>query len=261
MINISSNTFGARVIGVVSGKGGVGKTTSVANIGAALAYNYHEDVVMIDANTTSAGLGVHLGKYSYKVSLNDVLKNKAYVSQALHAHPSGARFIPATTSITNIDADPKGLKKIIKDLREHVDYIILDCAPTLGDESGAGIDASDEIIIVTNTEWPSLLEAKRTLEYCKKKKKKVLGVIIVKGDPENTEFLGQIKKHVGAEVIGVVREDGKVLESIRKRVPVIHSFPYSKAAEDYEAILEKITGEKYYGRKNIFGKLLARIRA
>ena len=261
MINISSNTFGARVIGVVSGKGGVGKTTTVANIGAALAYNYHEDVIMIDANTTSAGLGIHLGKYSYGISLNDVLKNRVYVSQALYAHPSGARFIPATTAITNIDADPSGLKKLVKELREHVDYILMDCAPTLGDESSAGIDASDEIIIVTNTEWPSLLEAKRTLEYCKKKKKKILGLILVRADPENLELLNQISKHVGAEILGVVREDKNVLDSIKKRVPVIHSFPYSNASEDYEKILEKVTGEKYYGKKNIFGKVLAKIRA
>lgn len=259
MINVSSNSFGARVIGVVSGKGGVGKTTTATNIGVALSYNYHEDVIIIDANTTSAGMGVHIGNYSYNTSLNDVLKGRIHVSQALYSHPSGARFIPATTHLSNMDADPKGLKRIVKELKEYVDYIILDCAPTLGEETNAGIDSSDEIIIVTNSEWPSLLEAKRTIEYCQKKKKRILGLILTRTDPENLEFLNQVSKNLKVEILGAVRDDSKVLESIKRRVPVIHSYPYSKAAQDYERILEKITGEKYYGRKNVFGKLISKI--
>ncbi len=259
MINVSSNVLGARVIGIVSGKGGVGKTTTSTNIGVGLAYNYHEDVIMIDANTTSAGLSVHLGPYSYNISLNDVLRGRAHLSQAIYSHPSGARFIPATTHISDIDADPSGVKKIIKELKDHVDYIVLDCAPTLGEESNAGIDASDEIIVVTNSEWPALLEAKRTVEYCKKKRKKILGAILTKTDSSNIDFLTQVSKNLGVEILGTVREDDKVLESIKKRVPVIHSYPYSGASTDYEKILEKITGEKYYGRKNVFGKVLAKI--
>ncbi|MBR9678948.1 MAG: septum site-determining protein MinD [Nanoarchaeota archaeon] len=259
MINVSTNTFGARIIGIVSGKGGVGKTTTTTNLGTGLAYNYHEDVIMIDANTTSAGLSVHLGKYSYNISLNDVLKGKAHVSQAMYSHPSGARFIPATTNISSIDVDPKGVKKIVNELKEHVDYILLDCAPTLGDESGSGIDASNEIIVVSNSEWPALLEAKRTIEYCKKKKKKLLGLILTKTNPDNIDLLNDISKNLGIPILGVVRADEKIIESIKKRVPIIHSFPYSKASEDYEKILEKITEEKYYGKKNIIRKVLAKI--
>ncbi|PIN99902.1 hypothetical protein COT72_03635 [archaeon CG10_big_fil_rev_8_21_14_0_10_43_11] len=250
---------GARVIAIVSGKGGVGKTTTAANLGVGLAWNYKEDVILIDANTTSSGLGLHLGKYWYEISLNDVLNGKAHISQAMYAHPSGARLIPATTHLDNLDTDPKELKKVTKSLKPYVDYILLDCAPTLGDESTAGIDAADEIILVTNNDWPSLLEAKRTLEYAKHHKKAILGVILNKSPPLNDAMREKLEATLGVPVLGTIKNDEKVTESITRRVPVIHSFPYANAASDYVTILETVTGEKFYGKTSFFGKLLSRV--
>ncbi len=249
----------ARVIAIVSGKGGVGKTTTAANIGVALSWNYKEDVILIDANTTSSGLGLHLGKYSYDISLNDVLNGKAHISQAMYIHPSGARLVPATTHIEDLDTDPADLKKITKSLKPYVDYIILDCAPTLGEESTAGIDAADEIILVTNDDWPSLLEAKRTIEFAKKRKKGILGAILNKTNGISDEMKEKVQKVLGTEIIGTIREDERVKKSLEKRVPVVHSFPYSKATEDYIRIVETITGEKYYGKTGFFGKMLSKV--
>ena len=62
-----------RIIGVVSGKGGVGKTTLVANLGAALASLYKKDVIVVDCNVTTSHLGLYLGMYYYPISLNKVL--------------------------------------------------------------------------------------------------------------------------------------------------------------------------------------------
>lgn len=251
--------FKARVIAIVSGKGGVGKTTTTANIGAALAYNYKEDVIIIDANTTSSGLGIQLGQYDYEISLNDVLKGNANISQAMYAHPSGARIIPATTHLEDLDTRPQELKKTVKELEDYADYILLDCAPTLGEESTAGIEAAKEIILVTNTDWPSLLEAKRTIEYCRAEKKEMLGVILTKTKDENTYFLQKVEETLKTKILGTVRDDKKVTESIKNRAPVIHSHPYSKAAKDYVKIIEKITGDKYYGKRNIIGNMLAAV--
>lgn len=249
----------ARVIAIVSGKGGVGKTTTTANITTGLAWNYKDDVIAIDANTTSSGLGLHLGKYSYDVSLNDVLNGKAHISQAMYIHPSGVRLVPATTHLENLDADPYELKKIIQMLKPYADFIILDCAPTLGDESSAGIDASDEIIIVTNNEWPSLLEAKRTMEYARKMKKKIIGIVLTKTNELSPALKERIEKTLDTEILGIIRDDKSVLKSVERRVPVIHSKPYSKAAKDYAVLLEKLTGEKFYGSNSFVGKILSKL--
>lgn len=256
---IITNNIGARVISVISGKGGVGKTTITANIGAALAYNYKEKVLLIDANTTSSSLGLHLGQYHYEYGLNDVLNQKISVGQAIYKHPSGALLIPANTNIKDMDADPKKLKQLIKKLREHFDYIILDCAPTLGNETTAGIEASDETIIITNPDWSALLEAKRTIEYAKKKNKKILGVIINKAENLTPQTIQKISEALETPILGVVNNDDKFKKSLEKRVPLIHSYPYNKTAEQLEKIMEKITGEKYYAKKKIINKILNKI--
>jgi len=256
---IITNNLGARVIGIISSKGGVGKTTITANIGASLAYNYQENVIMIDANTTSSSLGIHLGKYNYPHSLNDVLSGRANLSQAIYAHPSGALLIPASVGINEINVDPKKLRRIVKQLREHFDYIILDCAPTLGEEAEAGIESSDELIIIANPDWPALLEAKRSIEYIKRKKKKILGVIINKAKTMTPEMMDKISDTLEAPILGLVSDDEKFKESVEKRVPLIHSYPYSQPAEQMERIMEKITKEKYYSKKNVIGKVLSKI--
>ena len=72
-------------------------------------------------------------------------------------------------------------------------------------------------------------------------------------------FIKKIEEVMGVEVIGVVNEDKRFKESLKRRVPLIHMFPYSKSAEQIEKIVEKITGEKFYTKKSFVGKLLARV--
>ncbi|MBS3051549.1 MAG: P-loop NTPase, partial [Candidatus Aenigmarchaeota archaeon] len=70
-----------RIIAVVSGKGGVGKTTMVANIGTALS-KLGKNVIILDANLTTPSLGMHLGVPLYPVTLHDVLKGRANIKDA-----------------------------------------------------------------------------------------------------------------------------------------------------------------------------------
>ena len=67
-----------RTIGIISLKGGVGKTTTVANLGAVLAKEFNKKVLVIDANFSAPNLGLHLGIVEPKVTIQDVLLNRAY---------------------------------------------------------------------------------------------------------------------------------------------------------------------------------------
>ena len=87
-----------RIIGVVSGKGGVGKTTMVANVGTALA-KMGKDVIVLDANLTTPSLGMHLGLPLYPVTIHDVLKGRASIKDAIYVHDSGLKIIPAGISL------------------------------------------------------------------------------------------------------------------------------------------------------------------
>ncbi|MCK5452598.1 MAG: AAA family ATPase, partial [Candidatus Aenigmarchaeota archaeon] len=84
------------IISVVSGKGGVGKTTLVSNLAVALT-KLGGKVLVIDGNVSGANLGIHLGVPSvYPVSLNDVLHKDAFITQAIYRHASGFNIIPAS---------------------------------------------------------------------------------------------------------------------------------------------------------------------
>ncbi|MFH0961922.1 MAG: AAA family ATPase, partial [archaeon] len=83
-----------RVIGIISGKGGVGKTTLVSNLGAVLAEEFKKDVVVLDCNFTTSHLGLYLGLYQTPITLNTVLQGKAELEDAIYTHRSGMKVIP-----------------------------------------------------------------------------------------------------------------------------------------------------------------------
>ena len=89
-----------RIIGVVSGKGGVGKTTVVANLGAALR-SLDKNVVLVDANVSTPALALSYGLYSPQTTLNDVLWGRAEVPEAMYIHHTGVRLIPASFDIND----------------------------------------------------------------------------------------------------------------------------------------------------------------
>ncbi len=243
-----------RVIGILSGKGGVGKTTIAANMGASLSWDYGNNVVAIDANTTSSNLGLNLGAYRFPVTLNDVLNGKADVTDAIYAHPSGLKFIPSSTFNEDLNADPSKIKNVVDEIKEFVDFIILDCPPTLSDETVSMINVIDEAVIVTNAEWAALLEAKRTIDFLKEKKKKILGVIVNKADLEPEE-VEKIKKALGVPVLGVIPEDDAVRRSVDKHVPFIHIYGRTRPSRAFKKVMEEITGQTFPNR-SFFEKII-----
>ena len=86
-----------RIIGVVSGKGGGGKTVTTINLSAALM-GFGKNVIAIDADVKMSGLGLQLGMYYFPVTLNDVLGNRGTIHESLYIHSSGLRIIPANAN-------------------------------------------------------------------------------------------------------------------------------------------------------------------
>lgn len=234
-----------RVIGLLSGKGGVGKTTITANLGVALAYDYNKRVIAIDANTTSCCLSFHLGRHNYKITLNEVLKKIKNISDAIYFHPSRLYIVPSSQKLKNLDANPYDLKENVNILMPHADIILLDGAPTLGAETHAVLEACDEVIIITNLETPSISEASRLEKLALAKKKKILGIVVNRARRSNKRLLEKLKKEVKAPVLGIVSEDDHVYKSIEEGVPVIHFYPNSTAARNLRGLVEKIAGEEF----------------
>jgi len=237
-----------RIIGIISGKGGVGKTTTVANLGAALV-DYGKRVVILDGNITTPNLSLHLGIPLYPVTLHDVLKKKAPIESAIYEHPSGIKIIPASLSVDafkgiNIDR----FESVLWSLLGKADIIIIDAAAGLGKEAMAAIEASDELVIVTNPELTAVTDALKTIQIAATKGTKVLGVVVNRHRGHRHEMsLKSIEEMLEVPILAVVPEDLAVPKSIAKKIPVVEYRPSSKAAREFRRLAEEIL----YGQTEI----------
>ena len=90
-----------KTIGLLSGKGGVGKTTSALNLAAALN-SFGQDVIVLDGNLTTPNLALHLGIAQPETSIHHVLKGQKKIHEAIHTHNSGLKFIPGSLSLSDM---------------------------------------------------------------------------------------------------------------------------------------------------------------
>lgn len=235
-----------RIIGVVSGKGGVGKTTLVSNLGAALIKK-GKNVIIIDGNVTTPNLSLHLGIPFYPVTLHDVLNKKIPIESAIYYHESGLKIIPASLSADAIkDIKIERLQSVLLNLLGKAEVIIIDSAAGLGKEALAAITVADELIVVTNPEIPAVTDALKTIKTAETNGTKVLGVVVnrIKGLKHELP-LSEIKSMLEVPIIAAIPEDIHVPRSIAKRTPVVHHRPNSKASLEFQRLASRIVGEPW----------------
>lgn len=246
----------AKLITITSGKGGVGKTTSAINIGAALN-SFGKEVVVLDANLTTPNIGLHLGAPLVPVSLNQVLSGKASIVDAVYEHESGTKIVPSSLSVKELmNVNHKKLKDVGKKLKKIADYVIFDSAAGLGDEAIAAIESSDELIIVTNPEIPAVSDALKTSKLIEQKGKRIRGVIVTRVNGSRSEMpIENIEEMLELPILGVVPEDERVKEALVMKDAVMHTHPRSRAARAYKKIAARIAGISYK-EKSWFERLL-----
>ena len=213
----------ARIISCVSGKGGVGKTTFVSNLGIASSEFGHKTLVL-DANLTTPNLGFHLGVPLYPQTVHNLIRGEGNIYDAMYIHPTKLKVIPAGLSIYDLkNTDPSKLKGVVDQLREEDhDLIIIDGAAGLGNESLATIEAADEIIIITNPELPSVTDALKTIKIAEEMKKPVIGVVVNRVRKMKSELSKyDIESILGAPVISMIYEDKKMADCIAAKTPMI----------------------------------------
>ena len=247
----------ARIIVINSGKGGVGKTTTAINLGACLN-KLNKEVIIVDANLNTPNIGLQLGAPIVPVTLNHVLKGKADVEDAIYEHSSGTKIVPSSLSIKELTKfNTKKLPDIMKKLGENSDYVIVDSAAGFGDEVIAVLEASDEIIIVTNPEMPAVTDALKAIKVARGMGKSVNGIIVTRHRDANYEMpLSSIRSMLETQIIGVIPEDKAVKEALNLRDAVVHTHPRSKVSRKYFEIAQKVAGEKVVERKGFLSRLL-----
>jgi septum site-determining protein MinD len=235
-----------RIIVVSSGKGGVGKTTLVANLAAALA-KYGKSVVAVDANMTTSNLALHLGMHLYPKTLHDVFERGARISDVTYSHKTGFKVVPADISLRK----ERNIKShhyinVLYKLLEGHDFILIDSPAGLGKDSTAIIEAADEMITITNPELPAVTDALKLSMIAKKYSTHNLGVVVNRIKNETHEIPTEhIERMLDLPVIGKIPEDREVRKAIALKEPVVVYNPASPAAQHIRALAANLIGETY----------------
>jgi len=233
----------AKTIGVIAIKGGVGKTTTTSNLGAVLANRFGKKVLIIDANYSAPNLGLHLGLINPKKTIHDVLTDKIPIEKALYQHFDGFHVLPGSTSVRKVN--PFKLKQKLAPLKGYYDIIIIDSSPSLNEEILSTMVASDELLVVSSPDYPTLSMTLRAVKMAKRKRTPIKGIVLNKVRNKKFELSREeIEEAAEAPILSVLPDDVKVLEALSKTEPAALYKPRRKVSKEYVNLAAQLLGEE-----------------
>ena len=174
----------ATVYAIAGGKGGVGKTTTAANLAATLRATGRE-VVLVDADLAMSNLQDLIG-LDHDPTLHDVLAGSATLSEALIEESENVLdtagrldILPGSTELDDFArADPEGLNEVVDELATEYDTIVLDTASGVTRETAVPIQLADETLVVTTPCEAAVLDAKKTVDFVEQIGGSVAGLVV-----------------------------------------------------------------------------------
>lgn len=237
-----------KTIGIVSLKGGVGKTSVVAALGGAFS-RLGKKVLLVDGSLSSPNLGLHLNIVDPEKTLHDVLNRTASVKEAIYSY-NNFDVIPSSI-FGSLEVNPLKLKDHLKNIKKNYDVIVLDSSPNLNDETLSVILASDEVLVVTTPDYPTMSTSLKAAKLAKQRGIPISGIILNKVHKKDFELsLGDIEKTLEIPVLSVIPHDLNVLRALSNMEPSTIYKPGSKGSEELMKLAASLTGEKY--SKNTF---------
>jgi septum site-determining protein MinD len=234
---------------ITSGKGGVGKTTTSANIGTALAL-LGKKVCMVDTDIGLRNLDVIMGLENRIIyDLIDVVEGRCRLKQALIKDKRFEELylLPAAQTKDKDDIKPENVRDIVLELKNDFEYVIIDCPA--GIESGFknAIAGADRAIVVTTPENAAVRDADRIiglLEAAKIQSPKLIINRIRANMMKKKEMLDidEICSVLAIDLLGIVPDDEQVIKSANTGEPIVMN-PNAKAAVAYRNIGRRILGD------------------
>lgn len=239
-----------KVFVVTSGKGGVGKTTATANIGAGLALR-NRKVVLIDADIGLRNLDVVMGLENRIVyDLVNVVEKTCKIKQALIKDKrfENLFLLPAAQTREKDAVKPEQMKELCEELRKEFDYIIIDCPAGIEQGFRNAIAGADQAIIVTTPDVSAVRDADRIIGLLQANEipaprlivNRVRQQMVRKGDMMDIDDVNDI---LAIELLGVVPDDESVIVSTNRGEPSVLESG-SKAGTAFRNIVARIEGEE-----------------
>lgn len=235
---------------VTSGKGGVGKTTTTANIGTALA-EMGKKVAVVDGDTGLRNLDVLLGLENRIVfTLVDVIEKRCKLRQALIKDKKTEKLFLLPTAQTKDKNDIKSedMLRIVNELKDEFDYVIIDCPAGIEQGFENAIAGADRALIVVNPELTSVRDADRVIGKLDAKELTKHELIVNRMNYEmaksgNMLDVSDIVDNLAIKLIGIVPDDKNITISTNKGEPIVLR-ESSMSGQAFMDIAKRITGEE-----------------
>jgi septum site-determining protein MinD len=218
----------ARVIVITSGKGGVGKTTTTANIGMSLArFGYR--TLLIDADVGLRNLDLLLGLENRIIYTGlDVLNENCRLEQALikDKRQPNLTFFPLASNRTETPVSGDQIKNLIKKLEDNYDYILVDSPAGIDNGFLTAVACVNEAIVVVTPEVPSIRDADRVIGIMMSKNITKMGLVINRIRPNmvKTDDMMSIEDVIsilGIPLIGVIPDTEKIIIASNRGEPIV----------------------------------------
>lgn len=239
----------SEVIVVTSGKGGVGKTTTTANLGVGLAMQ-GKKVVLIDTDTGLRNLDLLLGLERRIVyTLVDVVNGAVSYEQALVRHKKYENlFLLPTSQVADKSAiTPEQMAGLIQQMRSSFDYILIDCPAGIEQGFQTAIIGADWAIVVTMPEISAVRDADKIIGKLQADQKTKIKLVVNRIRPQMVKEgtmldMTSIDDILSIECIGQVPDDEKVVDSANRGTPVVEMND-SQAGQAYRNVVRRVCGE------------------
>lgn len=239
-----------RVIVVTSGKGGVGKTTTTANIGTALARK-GKKVVVVDTDIGLRNLDILMGLENRIVyNIIDVVEERCKLNQALVKDKKmpNLQLLPAAQTRDKSALKEEGMALIIDKLKEDFDFVVIDSPAGIEQGFQNAILKAEEAVIVTTPEMSAVRDADRIIGLLESKEEEITYRLLVNrlrpGMVKTNDMMGveDVLDILSIKLLGVIPEDKDIIVSTNKGDPIVNTED-SLAGKAYRNVAARLAGE------------------
>ncbi len=228
------------IVGVVSGKGGVGKTTIASNLSYYLS-QVGKNVTLIDCNVTTSHLNFNFGFFSFSKTLNNVLRGEAEIWEATYKYKT-LNIVPASLRLEDLSyIDLMSLNRTIRSINSEL--VFLDSAPGFGREAISVLNSVDSVLIVSTPFMASIADVLRMKKILEELNVYPLGIVLNMVKGRSYELSKKdVEAITGLKVVEVVPYDENVEYALSLGKPFIEIFPNTKASIAIKRLANKLFG-------------------